>query len=457
MSRRAATSRVAIVAAAFVGLMPWAVGARAQETKGEPSTKGAGVGKTVRSDRTRPVDVGKGASTQPTETLVIVVDGEPDFKEVDVQEQIGLGVTFVLRDSGKLRPDEPFPAERIKAEQLDRATFEVLKRFITEGSIPREGAAERAIEPDLKDDWRVHLGGPYALRKLVVTYLDLKTQEKTTKEYAPGDGSGSVKLTTVGRYRVTGLNKDQNVRPVKFEVFSTDGDKDLAPWSVEVPRDNTYWQVTIRDFPGDEGQLFDTLATHPRIANKTMKKQISERKFVLGSMLIKPVLEELGILNNVVKVTFYKPPQTDPSRAWMKFPLDPEEVQAELEKYRKMSRQELPRAIVKEQPVLAGEASKLSPHPAPARWYEIPATKEGGFHKEFELDQIDAWKGRGDRAVHYLIVWQLDDGWNARTGEFKDAQAYSIVSDGPDKAAAAVNAKEAVNWPLQIKRAGPAR
>ena len=96
----------------------------------------------------------------------------------------------------------------------------------------------------------------------------------------------------------------------------------------------TYWKITVRDFSGDQKQLFDVLSTHPQIATPIVSKALSERKLALGSLVLMDIFSEVAIIDNKVKFTFFKPPGTKPTRVWMKFPLEEDQVRADLERCR---------------------------------------------------------------------------------------------------------------------------
>jgi hypothetical protein len=383
---------------------------------------------------------------------VIVADGEPKAQAKTIRTQIQDGATRVLREKNTIGPSEEFPADRIRAQKIDRETYEILKRFITEGAMPGTTSEEKlAMTPDMNNAWRLTLGGPYALKSLEVVYEDGRTKKQTSETFAPGEPGGRVRMVTLGRYLISGVKKTDasaEVRPVKFIVRMSDGEKTLPPQSVEVPQEHSYWQVVVQDFPGDQRRLFEVLADPQKMANPLVSKRLSERKLVLGSMVLIDRFGEVTIFNDEVIFDFVKPAGSSPSRVWMKFPLEPEEVQGELAKYSQLDFYELPAQIIKEAPSPAGTQVNLTPGPNAARWYEVPLSKDGvGFERRFTLAQIDAWKARKNRGVHHLIVWQLDSGGKP--------QAFLLV-DPMTKEKSPVKAEEVANWPVKIREAGPA-
>lgn len=383
-------------------------------------------------------------------TLVIVADAEPESKAKTIETRVRRGASIVLQEAKLIPPGEQFPANQVRAEQLDPDTYEVLRRFITEGTLPRNGGDDRlSMLPDQKGAWRLNLGGPFALKDMDVVYEDPKTKERKTETIAPGP-DGRVKIITPGRYLVHVFNQaDPERRPIQFVVRSFDGEKDRPELKIDVPRENTYWQVVVQDFAGDQKRLFEVLADPEIFANPLVSKKLSERKLVLGSMVLIDRYGDVNIAGNTVTFTFYKPPGSKPTRVWMKFPIEPEEVEKELAAYRKLDEFELPARIREENPSLADEPAPLRPRPEPARWHEIPLSKDGvSFERSFELDQLDAWKARKNKGVHQLIVWQLDDGQGG------NAQAY-ILADPVGRTKAAVKAEEVTSWPVKIQEAGP--
>jgi hypothetical protein len=239
------------------------------------------------------------------------------------------------------------------------------------------------------------------------------------------------------------------MHPVKFTVDYVSDGKDERR-EIEAPADHTYWQIEIKDFSGDQKALFDALASE-KFGNPLVSTRLSERKMVLGSMVRADLYRDYVIINNIVRFNFVKPPGSNPTRVWMKFPLEPEDVENELEQYRNnYDYFTLPEQILKESPLLAGgedsKPAKVAPKPAPARWYEVPLSKDRlRFEREFELDQLDAWKARADKGVHQLIVWILDQ-------PGLKTQAIETSDPGSERKSP-INAEEVKKWAVKIKDA----
>ncbi len=399
----------------------------------------------------------------PSQTLVIVADAEANAKPQQLREQISFGVTQVLRGEHRLGADEKFPEKNVIPTALSRERYDLLRRFISDGLLPDEQEDDEAMLERDRNAWRLNLGGPYTLEKVTVEYANTKDAKAAPapETFVSGDADGRIKPIAVGRYLLDVSprgNKAPEIQPVRFLIDSYDGENQRPEQRLEVPKENTYWQVVIQGFPGDVDQkkLWKTLATDPRIANKITNMEMSERKLMLGSMLLKPNVGTTDLVDNKLIFRFYPPTETTPSRVWMKFPLDADEVEAELAKYREQTTFGLPRQIVKEGPARASDEVKLLPRPSPARWYEILPTPEGNaFRREIELGKIAEWQANADRSPHYLIVWQLDDGWNDRTNEFKDANAYEIDYGPAANLKSTVRAEELTNWAPLIRRARP--
>ncbi|MFO0957181.1 MAG: hypothetical protein U0800_06900 [Isosphaeraceae bacterium] len=386
-----------------------------------------------------------------TETLVIVADAEPDSKAKTIETRVQLGATKVLQEAGLIGAREEFPAGRVRAEQLNAEAYEILKRFITDGTLPRGDEADRtSMVADQKGAWRLNLGGPFALKNLDIVYESARTKARRVETVAPGGADGRIKIITPGRYLIHGVTQaDPDQRPVQFVVRSFDGEKDRPELKIDVPPENTYWQIVVQDFPGNQKRLFEILADPDMFANPLVSKKLSERKLVLGSMVLIDRYGAFTITNNVVTFSFFKPAGSNPSRVWMKFPIEPEDVDAELKKYKDLDEFDLPARIRGEDPSLAGESGSLRPKPSPPRWYEIPLSGDGvTFVRSFELDQIDAWQARRNKGIHQLIVWELDGGPGGK------AQAF-ILGNPATKEKARIKAEDVEGWPVRIQDARP--
>ncbi len=299
------------------------------------------------------------------------------------------------------------------------------------------------------------------MKSVRIVYENPKTKERRTETLDPKDPKTAARIESggyVGALQIKNVGQsDSDERPVEFVVESEDGQgKARPPLTRKGTQGKTYWKITVRDFTGDQKQLFDVLSTHPKIATPIVSKALSERKLALGSLVLLDIWGDVAIIGNTVHFTFYRPPGTAPTRVWMKFPIEKDQVSAELDRYQQFGEFGLPKEIMKESPTLANEMTKLAPPTTTgsARWYEIPASKDAvSFRREFELDQIGAWQARGDKPISYLVVWQLDDGFDPNTRTFKDAQAYLIVADPVTKLKVAVKSEEAAGWPTKIKDA----
>jgi hypothetical protein len=387
-------------------------------------------------------------------TLVIIADAEPETKASTVQERVRLAALAVLRQKGVLKDNEPFPKERVKVDPLTRETFETLARFIVEGSMPGSGEdpGGLALRPYSDDLWILNLGGPYTLDELTVKYEPVAG--------FPGDGAGpgntrtfkagdpGVSRKSIGVYTIAGIIKDKSRRPVSYTVRRNDGTKSQTLPEVTWPKENTYWEITLRDFQGDQAMLFDTLADEETFANPLIKKQVSERKLALGSMLKVQTETGVGFTGNTVTFRFFTPPKKSPSRVWIKFPVSPDEVKDQLAKYKAYDEFELPEQI--EMPVLANVEVELTPRRSRSeepRWYEILPSADGQvFERKFEIGQIGLWKeqARENKPVMLLIVWQKD---NEKGGT---KQAYEFV-DPITKESYKVKAEEVIGWPIGVK------
>ena len=190
------------------------------------------------------------------------------------------------------------------------------------------------------------------------------------------------------------------------------------------------------------------LADPSKFANQLVSKKLSERKMVLGSMLLNFPLSDVTIVNNVVTFTFYRPPGTHPTRVWMKFPLEPEDVAAEQEKYRAFDEFELPAQIPKENPSQAGETVRLAPKPTPARWYEVPLPRTVSASSD-SSSSTSLKTGRPGRTRA-----SINSSSGSSTTARGERQAYQL-EDPVTKVKSTVKAQEVANWPVKIREAGP--
>ena len=84
----------------------------------------------------------------------------------------------------------------------------------------------------------------------------------------------------------------------------------------------------------------DTRFANPLVSRESFGAQVS---YWPACMLNKQAPEsKYSITNNIVKFNFYPPYGKHPTRLWMKFPIEPEDVSAELAKYRQFDEFELP-------------------------------------------------------------------------------------------------------------------
>jgi len=391
------------------------------------------------------------------ETLVIVADGESGEAADTVQERIRRGVTDVLRENGTLKENEDFHRDRVRVEKIGRSTYDVLRQFIVGGNISLTPTVTGvSMIPDRGDSWSLDLGGPFALTKLEIFYPNEEKPEVLTPEKDP-DRFAAV---TLGRYLIRKVTRvlggggsaaeGKELRPpTRFAIEYTDGQKSERK-TIDVAQENSYWQVEVQGFTGDQKRLFDILGDPAKNTNPLARPRISERKLVLASMVLADRYGETTIMGNTVQFVFTRPAGSSPDRVWMKFPLDPEEVETELKKYREYNEFNLPGKITKESPSRISDSVKLAPPPTPAQWYEVSVAKDGvSFERKFLLDRIDAWKARQNKGIHYLLVWQTDKGLGGKP------QAFMLV-DQNNRTKWPVKAEEAKDWPVKIKEADAA-
>jgi hypothetical protein len=388
-------------------------------------------------------------------SLVIVADAMPDDNQDAIRKRIASAATQVLQEELN-NPNYRFPRESVKAERIDKDTFLTLSRFIQQGNLPgRERASGvLALRPDAQGKWLLDLGGPYTLRRLTIEYEGTAGKPEPPEEFKPA-ADARVQMKALGRYLIDGIGRNEQspggpeLKPLRFTVQYSDGDKDLAPQTVDFPRENAYWMISLDGFSGDTNHLFNVLADPTKFTNALVSKKLSQRRLVLGSMVPIEIFGDVVFAGNTVTFRFIKPPGTNPKRVWMKFPVSSKQAAAEVERYRGLNEFQVPERIEQENPVRAGgELVKLVPPgegSSGARWYEIPVAADGlSCERKFELDQVERWKlqARTDPAVFQLIVWELEPPGGEK-------QAYSLT-DPQTKRRQMVRAEEVKGWPVGI-------
>ena len=248
------------------------------------------------------------------------------------------------------------------------------------------------------DAWTLKLGGPYVLDELIVDYASGRG-ETAPRPHSFKPSDPGVSRTSLGVYRIEGITKENGPSPIGYTIKRSDGLKPLEPLRLLWPKENSYWQVTIDKMGDYQAELFEKLADEKLFANPLVKKQVSERKLALGSMLKVKVETDVTFVGNTVTFRFFKPPKTSPTRVWMKFPVWPDEVKDQLARYKSSNEFKLPEKIESESPSLAGGSeAKLSPRShgssSDARWYEILEGPDGQvFERRFDIDYATVAQG----------------------------------------------------------------
>ncbi|MCC7419769.1 MAG: hypothetical protein IT428_05785 [Planctomycetaceae bacterium] len=299
----------------------------------------------------------------------------------------------------------------VTAEEISKATYGDLERFLVSGRLPTEVRGGVQLEPYIGDgtDWVLDLGHPKRfLERLVVSSNEAAEGEDPKGTVFVGKPKGNeqkFEFHSAGRFL---FKLDRGITPRSYWAEYTDEtgakQKDLG----KLPEPRRHWLVKLTGFQGNEQQLFDTLRDPLKMASPVAPNVQKGPAVTVVIADLNPVAVDSKTTwaENQITIRFPTLPGRQPKRVWMLFPVNPTDVMAQLKKYETLGEYELPEALDKGIKVSASDtAAVLAPNVAP-QWYEIPWNEKGGvFERVFTVD-VAKWKQQERLNVHRLHFYE---------------------------------------------------
>lgn len=362
------------------------------------------------------------SSSRLDRVIHLLVQTDPNMNDVEVGNKFE-----TARDS-----TPGFNFRECMVDPVDPDSYLLISSFIRQGSLKaatiKDDPTGVLIEPlkgqdgtwwiDLRDSSRFLESATVA-----TVHIDSQQEETVELEVSPRtNDQAPLRFHSPGAY-ILRLKKGVHPRSATLRITTErqNGTQDTSE-DVKVgwPDVGRCYLVTLRGVAGDERLLFSSLQDAAKVGNPIKELYPSTATLIVGSFREKDPWLRAGYIS----VTFVKPANTDPKRAWMRFPLTEAEERATLQQ---LDSQLEPKDGFKKLPAwLAGrrlrsEVSEKLTH-GQDKWIEIPLDpRSGGFRVDVPID-TRAWRALlarspesvGDRAV---VVWEFENPTNSQDRE----------------------------------------
>jgi hypothetical protein len=265
-------------------------------------------------------------------------------------------------------------------------------------------------------------------------------------EYKPGRPGDKTPLTLIvpGKYA---FSPPAGSTPMEYtmtleELGKADTTK-TAPW----PAADKHFVVTLKNFVGDQEQLFAKLRDKSVVPNVFDVKRSEDLLFAFASL--NSTAEGIGedtITNDRITLGAENLKTSDVRRVWALYPLLEKDVQSELEKFSKFDSVQLGEEIRKNS-VPVGSLPNVSPD-EPAKWYELqmpPNTNNSRFVRELKVDNLFDFAAKYP-TIGKLLVWEFDNG----TG---NQRAIQVVNPKKGDSRTFVLDRMDTTWQNKVKQA----
>lgn len=343
------------------------------------------------------------AERRPGTTLYLVLRTGPKEDEQRILATLKTG----LKNSGSttsadptVRPVSPAFFEEF-ATLVDRAAGQPV---VESG----DGVGIRLL-PSREPVYEVRLKPTQILKQLRITDAKGETKEYTPKPPTSGE-SVPLMMTVPGRYAFA---PDPGSTPTTYEAVVHEIGQPEATLKGSWPVADKFFVVTMRDFQGDRGRMFEVIQDSNQVANPLDNVQLgNDLVFAFAALnSSEGKVDDLFPGTNTIALRAPALRNRSPKRAWAYFPLNEEESKEAVAKFRKIGPTELP-AEIRKAAVQVGSEASLS-ESDPPRWFELPPNTTTGKPDQFSRPVTTdgfGWMYKKYPKLYMLQVWEFDAG-----------------------------------------------
>lgn len=357
---------------------------------------------------------------------------------------------YIEEKLGRVVKGAECSVESINAEEISKATYADLERFLVTGRLPNEVQGSLQLEPYVGDGstWVLDLGNAKrTLTKLIVKTAsgageDGKKDSGLVFVGSPKTGERKFEMHSVGRYL---FKVEEKITPQSYVAEYIDENNSEKREERILPEPQRHWLVKFNQFQGSEQKLFDTLRNNKQVNNPVPPNVQKGPAVTVVIADLNPVAAEEGggWSKNQFTIRFNTVPGVETKRVLMKFPLKPQDLASEKQKYDSLNEFDLVRAVEKEKVPPGDEPTVLTPDMKP-QWYVIPWNPGSSmFERTFTVD-VEKWKDAKRFEVHRLHYFEHETPGG-------DRSAIRLKNSGGGRGTHLISSAEEKQWPSGLR------